>query len=114
MRKGQAVPVMFFAERTTPYATARLLVVKFSLRERVVGLYTKVAPMAASTPCVTTSCHTCVAKAESRKLTHCMITPAIAACLLRCMNRRLNKEKSIGMDRYMTPFDVVPMTPKEL
>ena len=58
MRKGQAEPVMFLQERTTPYATARFLVVKYSLRDRVVGVHIIAQPNAASMPCVATSCQT--------------------------------------------------------
>ena len=37
-KNGQADPTIFLQDRTTPYATARLLVLNHSPRDRVVGL----------------------------------------------------------------------------
>ena len=111
MRKGQVEPVMFLQERTTPYATARLLTEKYSLRDRVVGLYRRAHPREAKMPWVTTRCQTSVLKEEIKKLAHASTIPQKAVVRRKRAHRRLNAAKSMGIERYMTPFEVVPMTP---
>lgn len=111
MRKGQAEPVIFLQERTTPYAIARLLVEKYSLRDRVVGLYRRTHPRAAKMPCVATRCQTSVLKEEIKKLVHARTTPQTAVVRRKCAHRRLNAANSRGIERYMTPLEVVPMIP---
>ena len=111
IRKGQADPVIFLQERTTPYARALLLVEKYSLSDKVVGLYTKTHPKAVKIPCETTRCQALVLKEEAKKPAHASATPQKAAVRRRCAHRRLNAAKSRGMERYITPFEVVPTTP---
>ena len=95
---------MFLQERTTPYATARLLVVKYSLRERVVGVYIMAHPKAARIPCVRTRCQTSLLKEEMKKLAHAKIKPAKAVARRYRTQRRASAAKRKGMERYMTPF----------
>lgn len=111
MMKGHAVPTTFLEERTTPYARARLLMENHSLSARVVGLYRRAQPKAARTPCVATSCHTCVLKEESRKPAQLRTMPPRAVVRRKRAHRRLSAAKRKGIDRYMTPLEVVPMTP---
>ena len=71
-------------------------------------------PKAAITPCVATRCQTFALKEESRKLTQVRITPQKAAVRRWRAHRRVNIANRNGMDRYMTPFEVVPMIPVRL
>ena len=71
-------------------------------------------PKAAMTPCVATRCQTFVLKDESRKLTHERITPQKAAVRRMRAHRLVKSANRNGIDRYMTPFEVVPMIPVRL
>lgn len=102
---------MFLADSTTPYARARLVEVKYSLSDSVVGVYTSAQPRATRTPWVATRCQTSVAKEETKKLRQARTTPQNAVVRRKRAQRRLNAAKRRGMERYMTPFEVVPMTP---
>lgn len=62
------------------------------------------------TPCVTTKCHTLVLKDDRRKLTQVSTAPQKAAVWRLRAHRLVNNANKMGIERYMTPFWVVPMT----
>lgn len=114
-KNGHPDPTMFFVDKQIPNATARLQTLLFSAplnhspSDNVSGLNTSAHPKAANTPCVAISCQTCVLSAESMKLVHASTAPQIAAGRRYLTHRRVNSAKKKGIERYMTPLDVVPM-----
>ena len=114
IRKGQTEPVMFLEDRTAAYAKARLFDEKYSLRTRFVGLYIRTHPKAAMTPCVAIRCHTLVLKEDAKKPAQASSTPQKVVALRYVAQRRVNAAARKGIERYMTPLEVVPTIPTEL
>ena len=63
------------------------------------------------TPCVATRCQTWVLKEDNRKLRHARAAPQMAAVWRLRAQRLVKRAKRKGIDRYMTPLEVVPMIP---
>lgn len=67
--------------------------------------------MADRTPCVATRCHTCVLKDERMKLRHVRTAPQMAAVRRHRAHLLVKRANKKGIERYITPLEVVPIIP---
>jgi hypothetical protein len=110
---GVPTPTRFLLERMVPYAKP-LRRRNHSSRYNVFGLYTKELPNAERTPWVMINCQTDVLNEDRKRPALDSSKPQIAEVRRHRARRFVKIANKNGIDRYMTPFMVVPTTPVEL